>query len=135
MQRLPLYAQILLAMVLGAAIGLSLNFATLQGTVDRTTVLMVAGLGEKAGRLFLALLNMVVVPLIFSSLVSSITGLAKTGGNLRRLGTLTVAYYLLTSFLAIGVGILVVNVIRPGDGMDYALLMEAAKGELAAGGG
>lgn len=131
MQRLPLYAQILLAMVLGAAIGLSLNFASLQGSLDRATVLSIASLGEKAGRLFLALLNMVVVPLIFSSLISSITGLAKTGGNLRSLGLRTVGYYLVTSFLAIGVGILVVNLVRPGDGMDYNLLMEAAKGELA----
>ena len=130
MQKPPLYAQILLAMVLGATIGLGLNLASVQGGLDRATVLQVASFGEKAGRLFLALLNMVVVPLIFSSLISSITGIAKTGGNLRTLGIRTVGYYLLTSFLAIGVGILVVNLVRPGDGMDYDLLMEAARGEL-----
>jgi len=130
MKRFPLYAQILVAMVLGAAIGLGLNAASVSGSLARTDVLLLASVGEKAGKLFLTLLNMVVVPLIFSSLVSSITGLAGQGG-LRRLATRTVAYYLATSFLAIFVGIAMVNLIRPGDGMDYATLMVAAKGELA----
>lgn len=131
MKRIPLYVQILVAMVAGAAIGLSLNWAGQNGVMSRADVLGYASYGEKAGRLFLALLNMVVVPLIFASLVSSITGLKASGGNLRRLGSRTIAYYLLTSFLAIGVGIVIVNVVQPGVGMDYDLLMEAARGELA----
>lgn len=130
MKRVPLHIQILVAMVLGAVIGLSLNFAVLNGMIPRSTALSIASVGESAGQLFLALLNMVVVPLIFTSLVGSITGLAGTGADLRRLGLRTVSYYLLTSFLAIAVGIAIVNLVRPGDGVDYGLLMEAARGEL-----
>lgn len=118
-------------MVLGAAIGLGLNSAGLRGDLSRETVLFIAGFGEKAGQLFLSLLNMVVVPLIFASLVSAITGLAKTGGNLKRMGLRTVTYYLCTSLIAILIGIAVVDVIRPGDGMDYDLLMQAAQTEMA----
>lgn len=131
MSRIPLYIQILVAMVLGAALGLGLNAAQHAGSLDRTTVLLIGGVGEKVGRLFLALLNMVVVPLIFSSLVSSITGLKGSAGDLRRLGLRTVGYYLFTSFAAILTGLLAVNLVRPGQGLAYDTLMEAARGELA----
>lgn len=131
MRSIPLYVQILVAMVLGAVLGLGLNAAQLNGSLDRSTVLLLGGVGEKAGKLFLSLLNMVVVPLIFASLVSSITGLKASGGDLGRLGTRTVAYYLLTSFLAIGTGLLAVNLVQPGVGLEYEVLMEAARGEFA----
>ncbi len=130
MKRFPLHLQILVAMVAGASLGLGLNAAQHAGTLDRSTVLLLGGLGEKAGRLFLALLNMVVVPLIFTSLVSSITGLRGSAAALRRLGLRTVAYYLLTSAVAISIGITVVNLVRPGDGVAYDALMEAARNEL-----
>jgi Na+/H+-dicarboxylate symporter len=130
MTRLPLYVEILGAMGLGAAIGLGLNAAGEAGVLVRADVLAIASVGERLGLLFLSALNMVVVPLIFASLVSSITGLKASGGNLRRLGTRTIAYYLTTSFLAIGVGILVVNVVQPGVGMDFDVLMSAARSEL-----
>lgn len=131
MKRVPLHLQIIGAMLVGAAIGLSINFGVQAEALDRGTALQVAAIGEWCGRVFLTLLNMIVVPLIFASLVSSITGLGSSGG-FGRLGTRTLVYYLATSILAITVGIAVVNLIRPGEGLDYALLMEAAKGELAA---
>jgi len=127
----PLHLQIFLAMALGALIGLPLNFAAESGAIDRVTVLQVGALGEWFGKVFLTLLNMVVVPLILSSIVSSITGVG-SGGGLGKLGLRTLAYYLCTSFFAIAVGMALVNLVRPGDGMDYQLLMEAARGELAA---
>ena len=127
---LPLHYQIFIAMALGALVGLPLNFAAEAGMVDRAVALQVGGIGEWFGKVFLTLLNMVVVPLILASIVSSITGVG-SGGGLGKLGFRTLAYYLSTSLLAIVVGVAVVNIIRPGDGMDYALLMEAARGELA----
>lgn len=131
MKRIPLYVQILVAMVLGGLLGLGLNAAHLQGHLPRETVLLIGGIGERLGKLFLTLLNMVVVPLIFASLVSSITGLKASGGNLRRLGMRTLGYYLLTSALAITVGIAVVNIVQPGVGLVYDDLMAAAQAELA----
>lgn len=127
---MPLHIQIFVAMAVGALIGLPLNFAAEAGMIDRALALQVGGVGEWFGKVFLTLLNMVVVPLILASIVSSITGVG-SGGGLGRLGLRTLAYYLTTSFLAIAMGILLVNVVRPGDGMDYQLLMEAARGELA----
>jgi len=129
MQKPPLHIQIFVGMALGAAIGLGLNFAASQGVIDRSVALQIGWFGEWFGRVFLTLLNMIVVPLVFTSIVSSLTGVGGQSG-LASMGMRTLAYYLTTSLLAISVGIAMVNLIRPGDGLDYAALMAAAQGEL-----
>ncbi len=69
------------------------------------------------GDIFLRLLRMIVIPLILSSIIS---GMVNIGGvsNLGRLGLKTFGYYLTTSTFAIIIGLLLVNLIRPGVGMD-----------------
>jgi len=112
-------------MSLGAGLGLGLNWAGSQGMVDADIVGNVAMVGKEIGDLFLRLLQMLVVPLIISSLITGITGM----GDLRTLGSIggrAVAFYLTTSFLAILTGIAVVNLIRPGEGAELALLEEGA---------
>jgi Na+/H+-dicarboxylate symporter len=112
-------------MGLGAALGLGLNWAGGQGMVDADIVGNVAIVGKEVGDLFLRLLQMLVVPLIVSSLITGVTGM----GDLRTLGSIggrAIAFYLTTSFLAILTGIAVVNLIRPGDGAELALLEEGA---------
>ena len=115
-------------MGLGAALGLSLNWAGGQGMVDAGIVGNVAMVGKEIGDLFLRLLQMLVVPLIISSLITGITGM----GDLRTLGSIggrAVGFYLTTSALAIVTGIVVVNVIRPGEGAELALLEDGAAAE------
>ena len=112
-------------MGLGAALGLGLNWAGVQGMVDAENVGKVATVGKEIGDLFLRLLQMLVVPLIVSSLITGVTGM----GDLRTLGSIggrAIAFYLTTSFLAILTGIFVVNVIKPGEGAELALLEEGA---------
>jgi proton glutamate symport protein len=79
--------------------------------------------------IFLALLKMLIVPLVLSSIVS---GVASVGSmkDLKRLGGKTFFYYVSTSLLAIVVGQTLVNVIRPGDGAELGLtaLAEAGAG-------
>jgi len=116
-------------MVLGAGLGLALNWAGVQGMVDADIVGKVALVGKEIGDLFLRLLQMLVVPLIVSSLITGVTGM----GDLRTLGSIggrAIAFYLTTSFLAIVTGIVVVNIIRPGEGAELALLEEGAAGVL-----
>ncbi len=115
-------------MGLGAALGLGLNWAGGQGLVDASLVGNVAMVGKEIGDLFLRLLQMLVVPLIISSLITGITGM----GDLRTLGSIggrAVGFYLTTSALAIVTGIAVVNVIRPGEGALLTLLEEGAAAE------
>jgi Na+/H+-dicarboxylate symporter len=97
--------------------------------VDPDIVSNVALVGKEIGDLFLRLLQMLVVPLIVSSLITGVTGM----GDLRTLGSIggrAIGFYLTTSFLAIVTGIVVVNIIRPGEGAELALLEEGASGVL-----
>jgi Na+/H+-dicarboxylate symporter len=112
-------------MGLGAALGLGLNWAGVEGLVDSGTVASAAMVGKEVGDLFLRLLQMLVVPLIVSSLITGITGM----GDLRTLGSIggrAIVFYLTTSFIAILTGIFVVNIIKPGKGAELALLEEGA---------
>ncbi|KPK49779.1 MAG: hypothetical protein AMJ63_15960 [Myxococcales bacterium SG8_38_1] len=128
---MQLHHWILIAMGLGAALGLALNWAGAEGVIDSAIVSNVAMVGKKVGDLFLRLLQMLVVPLIVSSLITGVTGM----GDLRTLGSIggrAIIFYLTTSFLAILTGIFVVNLINPGVGAELALLEEgAAEGVVA----
>lgn len=67
------------------------------------------------GEIFLRMLKMMVVPLVVTSVMSGILGM----GDIRKLGRpglTAVGYYLSTTLLAVIVGLIVVNVIRPGEG-------------------
>ena len=70
-----------------------------------------------AGELFLRLLKMLIVPLIVSTVligVASLGDLQKMG----RIGGQTVAYYAVTMLIACGIGLALVNIVRPGDALD-----------------
>ncbi|QDS93061.1 Proton glutamate symport protein [Roseimaritima multifibrata] len=67
------------------------------------------------GELFLRSLRMIVVPLVFTSVMCGVLGM----GDIRRLGKpglTAVVYYLLTTILAVTLGLIVVNVLKPGVG-------------------
>ncbi|MFG0295202.1 MAG: dicarboxylate/amino acid:cation symporter [Maioricimonas sp. JB045] len=75
------------------------------------------------GDIFLRLLKMMVVPLVVVSVMSGILGL----GDVRKLGRpglYTVGFYFLTTVLAVTLGLVMVNLIRPGVGT-----VDAAKAE------
>ncbi|MBU1320081.1 MAG: dicarboxylate/amino acid:cation symporter [candidate division Zixibacteria bacterium] len=67
------------------------------------------------GELFLNALKMIVVPLIVTSMITGVISL----GDVRRLGVTgakTLAYYLVTTGIAVAIGIVLVNIIQPGVG-------------------
>ena len=72
---------------------------------------------EWMGEMFLDTLKMLVIPLIISSMIVGITGL----GDIRKVGkagTITLIYFLSTSGIAVLVGIIVVNIMQPGLGVE-----------------
>lgn len=71
------------------------------------------------GQLFIRLLRMIIVPLVVTSIVTGVASVA-AGAGLRRLFSKTFGYYLLTSAFACTIGLVLVNVIRPGVGADLA---------------
>ncbi len=81
---------------------------------------------DVGGQVFLRLLQMVVVPLVMASVMSGILGM----GDVRKLGRpggFTILYYLSTTVLAVATGLLVVNVIQPGKGIDKKIVEDAQK--------
>ena len=75
------------------------------------------------GEVFLSLLMMMVVPLVISSVMSGILGL----GDVRKLGKpggVAVGYYMCTTVLAVTVGLIVVNILKPGVNKELAAAKE-----------
>ncbi len=71
------------------------------------------------GELFLRALKMIIVPLIVASMITGITSI----GDIRKLGRaglVTLLYYMVTTGLAVAVGIFLVNLIQPGVGVTHA---------------
>ncbi len=77
------------------------------------------------GEVFFNLLKMLVLPLIFSALVSSIASM----GGVKKLGSLgvyTLCYVLLSVCLAVGIGLLLFNLFNPGLGINPSLVASPA---------
>jgi Na+/H+-dicarboxylate symporter len=69
------------------------------------------------GEVFIRLIRMLVIPLVFTSLVAGIVGL----DDIRKLGTiglLTMGVYLLSTLIAIGIGVTLATLVEPGIGAD-----------------
>ena len=100
----------------------------------RSTARLVGDWAKTVGELFLRMLKMVSIPLIITSLMTGVTGL----GRADRLGKMfgrTLLYYLSTSLLAIFTGLLMVNLIRPGETGEAQVAAVAAEGGHQAGKG
>ena len=70
------------------------------------------------GDLFLDALKMMIIPLIVGAVISGVTSL----GDVRKLGKvggITLLYYASTTACAVLIGLIMVNVIQPGDGINY----------------
>ena len=114
--KLALHWQIFIAMVIGLIVGVLLRFGLSETARDSGTVAMVVGILEGAGRLFISLLRMVIVPLVGSSIIVGVASIGD-GKNLGRMGLKTFLFYTLTSLLAITGGLLLSNLIAPGQGV------------------
>ncbi|QQS51323.1 MAG: dicarboxylate/amino acid:cation symporter [Bacteroidota bacterium] len=111
LNRVALHWQILIGIILGAFIGVFLPS-------------LVPGFSI-AGTLFLRALKMIVVPLIFSSMISGVASLGG-GKSLGRIGGKTLFYFLITSLLALVTGLALVNWLQPGVGKEFSLASDQA---------
>lgn len=73
-----------------------------------------------AGDLFLRALSMIIIPLIFSSLVMGMTSMGRSL-DLGRIAGKTLLFYIGTTAIAATIGLLLVNIIKPGVGTDLNL--------------
>lgn len=105
--KLALHWQILIALLLAVIMG------SLTGTEATIMGIHWLAIYTFIGTLFLNALKMIVIPLVMSAIITGIASIGTQGG-FGRMGMKTLSYYLLTSFIAIMIGLILVNVIQPG---------------------
>ncbi|MEO8275720.1 MAG: dicarboxylate/amino acid:cation symporter [Thermoanaerobaculia bacterium] len=113
-RRLPLHTRMLVGFTIGIVAGL-LAHRFLAG--DPRLVWFLTHVSQPVGKVFLRLLFMLVVPLIFAALVLGITGLGDLK-SLGRIGLKTLLYTVVVSSIAVLLGLTLVNVLRPGEGLS-----------------
>lgn len=120
---MSLTARILIAMVAGFVVGVAYHYLAkasllpqgLQGFLD---VYLVQGLFDIVGKVFIASLKVLVVPLVFVSLVCGSSGL---GGDNSRMGSIAgkaMLLYLTTTALAISIALSLALLVQPGAGIE-----------------
>ncbi len=110
-----------LRMLVGVVAGATLGIAAHLAAADAPALAwIVRNVAEPIGTIFLRLLFMLVVPLIVSALALGVAGLGDVRA-LGRIGLRTLIYTVVVSSIAVGIGVTLVNVLRPGEGLSPAL--------------
>ncbi|MCK0109808.1 dicarboxylate/amino acid:cation symporter [Flavobacteriaceae bacterium S0825] len=110
MKKLALHWQILIGMLIGLIFG----FIMLQidGGKEFTDDWI-----KPLGSIFVKLLKLIAIPLILASLIKGISDL-KDISKFKSIGIRTIITYVITTVIAISIGLMVVNVLQPGDGVS-----------------
>jgi len=117
-----LWAQVLVALFLGLVVGLLLGPET--NIVEKGTAELITDWLAIPANLFLKIIQMIIVPLIFASIIR---GLTSSGSmeHLQKLGLGVALYFVATTAIALTIGILVVVAIEPGNFIDSSLIRES----------
>lgn len=121
-KKLNLTTVIFVALLLGAITGLVLNLWVPAGFV-RDQV-FVEGIFYVFGQGFIRLMQMLVVPLVFCSLVCGSMAIGDTK-KLGKVGVKTMGFYLLTTAIAVSVAIFIAFCINPGVGLNMGTMETA----------
>ena len=114
-ERIPLHWKMAIGFLLGLVLGMAVNVTV---GADADWVQWLTGhVIQPAGTLFLRLIFMLVLPLLFSALI---VGVAEMGDvrTLGRVGWRTLAYTVIVSGIAVLIGLVLVNTLKPGAGVD-----------------
>jgi proton glutamate symport protein len=139
MKKIALHWQILIGMVAGVLFALPMAKVSWGGEFITDWI-------KPFGTIFINMLKLIAVPLIIASLIKGVSDL-KDISKLSKMGIRTLAIYIATTALAVSIGLLVVNMIKPGSyikedtrtelmgkyGTDAAGKIEAAASEKGKG--
>ena len=116
MKGMSLHWKIIIGMIFGIIFGLLANNFGL--------VLFTQNWIKPFGVIFVNLLKLIAVPLVFASLVKGISSLSNTS-KISVIGFKTIIFYIFSTVIAVTIGLILVNVIQPGDAFS-----EIAKNDL-----
>lgn len=114
-QKVSLAWQILIALVLGIALGAVLH------EQQESRQWLISNILSPAGDIFIRLIKMIVVPIVIATLIVGIAGVGDAK-KLGRIGFKTILYFEIITTVAIILGITLANIFQPGHGIDMSTL-------------
>jgi Na+/H+-dicarboxylate symporter len=117
-----LWAQVLFAMFLGLSFGIFLGPET--GIVSEDFTEIITDWLSIPAHLFLKIIQMIIVPLIFASIIRGLTSTG-TMESFQKIGLGAAVYFIATTSIALLIGILVATAISPGNFIDGSLIKES----------
>lgn len=108
-----LWAQVLIALFLGIVTGIALGPE--MGWVQETTSTQIGNWLALPGNIFLKLVQMIMIPLIFSSICLGIV--SNTGDQLKKMGVRVGGYFIATTIVSITLGVILALFFKPGQYM------------------
>ena len=121
-KKFNLTTKIFIALILGAICGIVLHY--IVPASNFRDKILIEGVFYIIGNGFLKLMQMLVVPLVFCSLVCGAAAIGDTK-TLGKVGIKTIGFYLITTALAITVALSVAKVVNPGIGLDISSIEKA----------
>ncbi len=116
-KKMTLTTKVLVGMALGIIVGLIINLLGLNGEGSFINEYVVNGFFHIVGKMFVTGLKMLVVPLVFFSLITGVLGIGDIGA-LGKVGAKSFVLYMLTTAIAIAVGITLAATIGIGEGVN-----------------
>jgi len=115
MKKLALHWQIMIGMFLGVIFGIAASYFEWQG--------FVADWIKPLGTIFIKLLKLIAIPLILASLIKGISDL-KDISKFKKMGIRTIFLYIITTIIAITIGLTIVNIVQPGEYITQETIAE-----------
>ena len=116
-KKISLPSKIFIALIVGAVTGMVLHYLVPDGNIKNDVI--VEGVLYVLGQGFIRLMKMLVVPLVFCSLVCGSMAIGDTK-KLGNVGGKTLAFYLVTTAVAVAVALGIGTLLRPGIGLDMS---------------
>ena len=127
-KKMGLTTQIFIGLFLGLLVGIVFNLFVPSSYIKDT--ILVNGIFDVLGQGFIRLMQMLVVPLVFFSLVTGAMSMGDTK-KLGKIGVKTLVFYLFTTALAITLALLLASFIKPGVGIDLSKVSQAVQADPA----
>ncbi len=111
MQKIPLHWKIIIGMILGVLFGF------IMSNFNEVGKQFISDWIKPFGTIFINALKLIAIPLILASLIKGISDL-KDISKLSKMGGVTITTYIITTVIAVSIGLAIVNVIKPGDSIS-----------------
>lgn len=106
-----LWLKVIIGIVLGTGLGVLINPA--MGIVGQDTSATLGSWLNLPGEIFMKLVQMVMIPLIFASIISGLV--SNVSDKLKKFGLWLLLYFIFTTLIAIGIGVVMAFLFNPGD--------------------